>query len=398
MPDTEPENQTDETQDETQDETPCCLDCSRSLEDVAACEACGGEVCERCCSEHETCDSCGCRESYRSMCGYDGCGECLDCCNDHFHCHSCDSWADEACGNCDVCSDCCSCHEPYHQPAWRSWGGTFHKGSPCERNPVVRFLSCEIETQDGGSTVTNTVTKRWDIAVVEDGSVDGAEFNTAPASGDKFVAQITDLCAALSEEGGEVDHHCGLHVHVDARDLTPAALWRLCRLWAHVEAAMFGRVDPSRSASDYCHWVAGSVATVDKWDHLSPLNKLVSLVRWRKPVPIIDTDGTTLREDGCIDPHNFVGKYDVPGFRYYALNLCSWWIRGTVEFRLHHGTIRADEIIPFSVLLGSLVTQARNLTDDEVTEVTGTLSGEEALQLFAPTREVEGWIRNAANR
>lgn len=115
-----------------------------------------------------------------------------------------------------------------------------------------RYVSVEIEV--GGLTkheaiwrVDEAVTK-WKCATVHDGSLPncGFEINTAPAKGKFFVDQVTEICKALRVAGAWVNIHCGLHVHVDSRDLSAHQVLRLIEVYAKIEDGLFLTVPDSR--------------------------------------------------------------------------------------------------------------------------------------------------------
>src|SRR6478736_7584404 len=97
----------------------------------------------------------------------------------------------------------------------------FHTPGRTQRklNKSSRFISAEIEVtgiRNNKKLIEETV-KKWSGSIVYDGTLpkpDGFEINTAPAAGDLYIKQITDICNKLSRAGAGVNDTCGLHVHI----------------------------------------------------------------------------------------------------------------------------------------------------------------------------------------
>ena len=57
--------------------------------------------------------------------------------------------------------------------------------------------------------------------------------------------------------------------------------------------------------------------------------------------------------------------------RYNALNVHSYWYRGTLECRLHNGTINAEKIKTWGILWAGLVDAAYALSENEIRSLKG---------------------------
>jgi hypothetical protein len=49
-----------------------------------------------------------------------------------------------------------------------------------------------------------------------------------------------------------------------------------------------------------------------------------------------------------------------------ALNSHSYWRHGTIEFRLHSGTLDADKIINWLIITQKMILKAKNFTQDTI--------------------------------
>lgn len=296
-----------------------------------------------------------------------------------------------ACTRCRRCAACCSCavadipHRNHRDGA----AFTFH-GEPSGLFP--RYVGNEIEcglTIRKGSPIQRVV-DAWDGEAVSDGSitVPGAaarEIGTAPARGAEYERQIRDTCAALVRQGAKVDRSCGLHVHVDARtsrdEFTPTTvvdLVRLARLVDKIEAGLFNMVAPSRRKNRrYC----------PPWG--ATFN--------RAGVFLADSDVDKARTLDCAvygsveaaRQAKSAGK--MHGSRYRSVNFHSFHVKGTIEFRLHHGTVDPDKIINWSAICVAIVDYALTHSDEEIAALRGTPS--EILDRIVTSPTVRAWMQ-----
>jgi hypothetical protein len=364
---------------------------------IEAPRRCGSSVCQSCCdSSHPICQ--GGRQmrggrlghhyarsvsEFCRTCSADGISVCQQCDTNHFSCVTCHGRYDVAlispcrCENChygqricaaccdgtecstlcDTCQHCtricaqdryCDCRRAYIRFTDVPSQPYFHPllAGRSRRNPSKRYIAAEIEVAGvkGVGQAVSTTVQRWHGAVVGDGSLPdgGAEICTAPSAGDVWLAQIKDVCDALRTQQAFVTDACGLHVHVDARDFTFLDIRRMIILWGAVEDTMFRLVPFARRASHYCKpnaqmyfpaLLGGKTIRDAKYLALRALYGGVSNGRARSRA-----------------------KYD--NSRYQAMNLHSWRYRGTIEFRLHSGTVDRLKIQAWGVLLASLVDYA----------------------------------------
>jgi hypothetical protein len=259
--------------------------------------------------------------------------------------------------------------------------------------PSARTVSAEIEFFGGGAGVS-AVLDNWQASCVRDGSVaDGAEINTAPASGSEFVKQLTEVSDFLLATGAKVDSRCGLHVHVDAGDFDYRAHVRLLWLWAIIEEAMYGMVPASREYGIYankrereiramlpapCTLTADEAQAAvfaivrggaDNAPYLYAFNttqeyeaaKAAYDAASAKGVPYLRP--STVKEfamkkvAGKVNPTPKDGS--AYGRRYFGLNLKAAFEHGTIEFRMHSGTVESQKIIPWGAICAAVLDYAK---------------------------------------
>jgi hypothetical protein len=358
-----PNNGNDEN--EHEDHTICpncseCIDCDdchcwecegcgrRRDDDNNRCEHC--EHCEQCC----TCSRCrACGHTADTVC--ECCEHCPDCC-ECFICQNCGERVRDICGECECCEYCgCQCHSnaPRHNQHFKIEKPANLTGYKINR--LRRPIAIELELSSVGDS---SELLRWARAsgagLVEDGSIpeSGCEINTNPAAGDYLISAMEALARALSSSDADVDHSCGLHVHVDASDYTQYDLRRLIMLWAATERAMFDIAGARRISNTYCHPASEQYiqALTCGFDSKIFRKTLVQSLYNRIP-------GRTI-------PEYKTDRYNRA--RYYALNLHSFFYRKTIEFRLHEAKTSVSVLRNWPRVCGQIVEFALKHSEREL--------------------------------
>lgn len=298
-----------------------------------------------------------------------------------------------ACAGCGRCWECCNCrgHAPVPQRIRRRDDEWTYHGEPTALFP--RYCGLEIECGLSvlkGSPLLRTV-EAWDGKIGYDGSVrvencvvPDREVGCAPARGEALEAQIREVCAALEKQGAKVNKTCGLHCHVDARtslnEFTPttqADLTRLARLVDKCEAGLFNLVAPSRRKLHFCRAWGATFA--------------------RAGVFLADSAEDRERTLDCAVYGSVeaarLGKHSGPkhGARYRSVNFHAFHAIGTIEFRLHHGTVDPDKILHWAAVCAGLVHWAFTHSDEEVAALRGTPS--EILDRIITSPAVRAWMQ-----
>ena len=180
------------------------------------------------------------------------------------------------------------------------------------RNAIARALTrAGVSSFDAG--YTHETSERWKL--VSDASVRGdgnaMELVSPILRGDAGMAMLRKACDELTRLGCTVNKSCGLHVHVGARDMSVVAMRRLAILYSDFEAVLDSVMPASRRLNNNMYLRS-----------LSGLSK--SQIAVARDVRAI-----------ALQINN--------GGRYAKLNFTSHWKHGTIEFRLHAGTINADK-------------------------------------------------------
>lgn len=198
-------------------------------------------------------------------------------------------------------------------------------------NAAARALS------NAGLSVDHSQTGRYthrDSAsnwkVVHDGSVSGGGEAVSPIlSGADGYEQVRKAARALSAAGATANRSCGLHVHVNARDLTVDDIKNTVENYSVNESTIDSFMPRSRrgNINSYCYSNASRLRdAAAAWNNARSHEGMQSVF------------------------HNE---------RFMKVNLESLNRHGSIEFRQHSGTVQASKIIPWVQFCVNLVEQSR---------------------------------------
>lgn len=204
------------------------------------------------------------------------------------------------------------------------------------------------------------------------------ELVTAPAGGSAWLKMISDIGAGLADAKAVVASSCGQHVHVSAQDFDVWSIARLIRLYAHIEDTLFEALPAERPLGDfakpcgqkYLKWLGDDFAKLRKRmtkkmfaQKLYGLSPVVPAKKTKAAYKMAaEADEINIRERA-------ERKYD--NTRYNALNLHSYWHRGTVEFRHAHGTANPKQITEWGLVCMHIVEFAAKGTEAQLRAALG---------------------------
>lgn len=324
----------------------------------------------RACCPHRACPTCN---TLFSGVGWGPARECVTCARTHLSlCTSCGvgrhdmpaapdhNWCQRCTDDNDRPQHCAGCCPQPRGISRKDWGLIKYKPTPKQmrRNKLGRLLGAEIEVCSvlDDTPEFRAARLKWKPRVMDDGSLGGGtsfEMPTQPAGGDLWLDMIADLGQGLATAKATVNQRAGLHVHVDCQDLNAWDLQRVFQNFIAVEDAIYDMIHPSRAANHYCKrssdmlrdLMAGGgrrpkMAMEDKFYNLKE-----SLGDLKGKERASERAATLKRAAG----NKYMEK------RYYGLNVHSFWHRGTLEFRHHHGTVNPSVITNWGLVVGSIV-------------------------------------------
>ena len=197
------------------------------------------------------------------------------------------------------------------------------------------YNKCEVRAADG-----RTWTVMRDSSIFVDGGEE-CEFVTPKCTYDD-IPTVQECVRAIRRAGAKVNSSCGLHIHIDGANHNAQSLKNLVFTMKAKENLIFKAVGTQQSR-------------LNRW--CKPIDQtLVDNIKKEKNIDgqkIRDTWYNTYAPGGYQDEH-----YNRS--RYHALNLHSFWYRGTVEFRLFESTLHAGEVRAYINLCLAISAQAIN--------------------------------------
>ncbi len=249
----------------------------------------------------------------------------------------------------------CECEEGDHcrfcRPGKSDSHGTPFLARKCDQNQ--RLVGIELE-YNNSCNLQNWVNK-WRGAVHSDGSC-GWEAVTTPLGAPHIGPCMRDLVAELQGKTG-ADQNCGVHVHVDARDIRWPDMYRILNVYSLVEPILYLLAGQHRMEGTYCRPCgAGYAAALSSAD---PKEAIINLA-------VRDVSGKG-RAKARARPH----KKD--GGRYKGINIVPWLVGRrvqapdtTIEFRMHRNTLDASRVTGWAHLCADIVDWCAKATDADL--------------------------------
>lgn len=209
-------------------------------------------------------------------------------------------------------------------------------GGNCNMLQVAALIAAEgIKINVEG--YNHTLRRAWKI--VSDGSLRGTnmmELVSPPLKGKKGMAEVATVARVLSANAVTVNSSCGMHVHVDAVNMTAQNIKNAAKLFAIHEEHIKALLPQSRRITQWAKWpsdlrIGETVqARCDAINHTTTVLQLQTL--WGRD-------------------------------RYRAINFESLSRHNTIEFRSHSGTVDATKIMAWVALCLGIVRNAQQNID-----------------------------------
>jgi len=169
---------------------------------------------------------------------------------------------------------------------------------PIKTTDSERYVGVEIEVERAKPDKVNEIINENFIKITEDGSLrnSGLEYITCPHKS-KYTINLLNHLFSLLHTKHEFSPRTSIHIHVNARDLTPKQIRALLLVYLTVERLLYNWIGNKRDQSIFC-------------------------------VPIIETDLATY----------LLNKKQYIWMKYTGINLKPMQELGTIEFRHMHGT------------------------------------------------------------
>ena len=215
-------------------------------------------------------------------------------------------------------------------------------GSSFEFCISKRKFGVEIEAllEDGGSShLPDDELESWKKQ--HDGSLGdgGREYASPILQGDQGFLAIERFAEKLRQWGYFIRRECGLHVHIDGRDLDFEDIRKLLKLVLNFEVVIYAMLPESRFTGSYSVPLARF-----------PKSRIRKSVKNEEDLKVLWYGNERNRV-------NLKSKFH--SSRYYGVNIHSWFFRRSVEFRYHSGTLDPEKILTFIQICQAIVDKAK---------------------------------------
>lgn len=169
------------------------------------------------------------------------------------------------------------------------------------------------QTGYGGCDYTRWQLKQDSSVRAVDGNA-GCEIVSPVLVGEEGLEQVRRVCDVLVAAEATANRSCGMHVHVDVRDLSLEQIRNIHRAYGSFQDIINSVLPQSRRANQYCRRL---------WSTLTERDYLARLERCNSVFDI----------------------YRIPNTRYTVLNMAKYTSTGTMEFRQHSGTVEPEKAL-----------------------------------------------------
>lgn len=142
------------------------------------------------------------------------------------------------------------------------------------------------------------------------------------------MEDLQNVIRALREAGAFANSSCGIHVHVDGKNHTPASLTRLMNFAIGRQDLFYEALEIGHRADHWCKKMNSTLLKAMQNDSEKTKSSIERI--WYSAA----NDGYT----GGINHEHYNTS------RYHGVNLHAFFTKGTVEFRLFNGTTHAGKI------------------------------------------------------
>jgi hypothetical protein len=244
-------------------------------------------------------------------------------CGDSFSRENMHNWEGDPC-----CERCIG-----NADTWkvRPWSG---KATSFECIGSKRCFGVELETESCDNY--RILHGKTDWGCVYECSTPGREFISPILQGDEGLEEIRVMCKIAEQKRWTVDRSCGLHTHIDARDLTSDECLRVAYAYRKTYPMWKKFVSRGRSDNSMCGSPQYTCDDIRAAEHIN----------------------------------DFVEPRD----RFEFLNWRSYLCHESIEIRIYRGTLVAKEICNWVILHLHFVDAVKNMTFDELDKCFGSIT------------------------
>ena len=155
---------------------------------------------------------------------------------------------------------------------------------------------------------------------------------------------LSNVCAGLNGIGAVVTTSCGTHQHFELPGYDWRDLQRFLALWARYEPFFFELQPAARRTNHHCQPIYRGA-----WEHSPGAARSANSLKL----------AILARNQDNFDRYSRqLGRS--------AVNLAGWWANGRIEIRLHSGTLNANKIVNWAMLIKSVIARVKNTAMPEI--------------------------------
>ena len=199
-------------------------------------------------------------------------------------------------------------------------------------NPCRRFNGVELEVLSTSNSISEETADKLNFHKHYDGSLSsgGEEFSSYPMNGDILFKSIKEFCDKLIINKYTIDTSCGFHAHFQVPKNDLEYLKKIFFFYNLYEPLFYQLVSKSRKNNKFCSSINKTYPL-----NISKLMQCKTLIEFKKIIYQVDTSLEVKEEQ----------QEHTSDKRYSWLNLHSIFYRGTLEIRLHNGTINPNKVL-----------------------------------------------------
>lgn len=237
--------------------------------------------------------------------------------------------------------------------------------------PFSAEIECYGKSKEDVIEVSSIIHK--DIGLCHDGSLTSGlgfpiEIQTPILKGKKGEICIAELCTTLINKGFKVDKTCGLHIHLDGKEIgirssfvkaggRPEVLIRLYLAYRLFDPVLLSMLPSTRRKNQYCL----------SFDDVSNRERTVifdsfrgSLAKMKNVNSIIDFEHYWYKTGGNYEYVNQAKSTHYTWARYFGINFHSLLKDNHLEIRYHSGTLNYEKILYWIDLHGKIIEKCIN--------------------------------------
>lgn len=270
-------------------------------------------------------------------------------------------------------------------------------------NKIYTGLEIEVEKRPARFSESNWIAVR--LAVDEahanlhnDGSLNnGLEILMPPLWGTVLAEETKKMLDVLDQNNLTVWDTCGLHVHLDATELSEEDVFKIFKLYVLIEKFLYYMVQYSRWNNHYCKRMAEEAFTrdiaaykenrLDRFLYRSCRRDGESNFAHFKEIfgkKQVENKKLEEKKDKYVMAEMAREKEshrDGTG-RYWSMNFHSYYYRQTLESRLHHGTLDYEEIKGWINTLHGIYLCGQSITEEELLQLNAMKEDKGRLAFF----------------